>query len=117
MSSQESAKLFGKIGVIDFFVIAFGAGICFNFAMLLTHNPQSVVYLGPGAMLVGAFISRYAMVVINRYINTHFGEAPKKGLLVKIAYFICFAILIVAFATSKIALEQHVRSGSEHSEQ
>lgn len=114
MSGQESAKLFGRIGIADFFVILFGAGICYNFAMLLTRNPQTIVYLAPGAMLVGAFISRYAMVVINRYINAHFGEGPKRELSVKIAYFICFAILILGFSASQIVFKQHVDGFKRH---
>jgi hypothetical protein len=115
MTTQESPKLFGKIGIADFFVIAVGAGVCSNFAMLLTRNPQTTVYLGYGAMLAGAFITRYALVVITRYIHTHFDNTQRKELLIKIAYFICFVILIFAFTASRAALEQHVRGDNKNS--
>lgn len=116
MSTQEKTKLFGKIGLADFCVIAVGAGTCSNLASQLTRDPQTVVYLGSGGMLLGALASRYVMVLILEYIETKLQNNPKKGLFIKIAYLAFFLILAATFTLSKISLDQHIKGGSNYTQ-
>lgn len=109
MNVQQNPDVFGKIGAADFFALLLGAGAFSNMAILFTRNPQTIMYLGYGAMILGALATRYVMVSMVRYINLNFGENEKRGVLVKVGYAICFVILIAVFVLSKIALDEHVR--------
>jgi hypothetical protein len=115
VSTQENPKFFGKIGLADLCVIAVGAGTLSNFASLFTRDPQTVIYLGYGGMLLGALASRYAIVKIIGYINANFENNPKKSFFVKIAYLLGFLVLAATFAISKVTLDQNVQVGSNYS--
>ena len=106
--SEEKHSLFGKLGIADFFVIALGASACSNFASLLTRDPQTVIYLGYSAMLLGALLSRYIAVVVLRYIDDNFGDNPKKHVLVRVAYMILLVLLFAAYFVAQSALQDHI---------
>ena len=109
MTSQQNPRVFGKIGIADFFALLLGAGTLSNIAMLFSRDPQAVVFIGYGAMILGALATRYAIVSMVTYINTQFGAHEKRGVLIKAGYAICFFILVVAYVFSKIVLDEHIR--------
>ena len=106
--SEEKHRLFGKIGVADFFVIALGASACSNVASLFTRDPQTLIFLSYSAMLLGALLSKYIVVVILRYIDDHFGDNPKKPVLVRVAYAILLVLLLAAYVVAQSALQDHI---------
>lgn len=114
MNTQVKTKFFGKIGLADFCVILVGAGTCSNIASQFTRDPQSVVYLGYGGMLLGALASRYLMVSILEHVGSRFESSPKKGIFVKMAYLAVFIFLTATFALSKISLDQHIKGGGSY---
>ena len=109
MNTQQNPRVFGKIGIADFFALLLGAGTFSNTAMLFSRNPQTVVIIGYGAMILGALATRYAIVSMVCYINANFGTNEKRGVLIKTGYAICFFVLVVAYVLSKIVLDEHVR--------
>lgn len=106
--SEEKHSLFGKLGVADFFVVALGASACSNVASLFTRDPQTLIYLGYSAMLIGALLSRYIVVIVLRYIDENFGDNPKKSVLVRVAYAILLVLFFAAYFVAKSALQDHI---------